>query len=606
MLHWRKWIILGGALVALWLLALPGIVGSDDILNSLYRLYALEQSWQTGMLYPRWSPLLAYGYGSPLFHYYPPLPSYLGLLLRGSGLSLIGALKGVHLLALVAGGLGVYAYSHTLHKNRNAALLTALLYLFAPYQLLDIYQRGATAEACVLGLLPWLFYAIHQLHSTSTRGWLLVTSALIAALCLTHTSLALFSALALASYVWTLHGWRLAWSRLRWEIAATLLGLGLSTFFWVPALGERNFVNLQGLTGGFYDPVNNLLPWRQLLQAGWPFDYAAPQGFRWGWLAALITLISVVRLLTQPSRRWVIFHGALIGLALLLQMDFAAPLWANVPLVRFIQFPWRLLTFVTLSSVLLIGGAVATATKRQGWLIIMVALLLISYASAGLWPGYLAAWRAGHFTADQLSQGDMDARGRLGFELYSDYQPVGIQVAMRELSNPRPQPPPVQLPALATLPKFTIQRATPTLLQATVITSQSFPLLFHQFYFPGWQVLIDSQPVQAYAQGEAGLLAVDLPAGEHTVVLQLGQTPLQNVGQIIAGLALLIWWWLACGRRWRGWLALCLLIGLLIGWQVWARQDRQFYGPVQANLADRALLTGYALDQARYHPGETI
>ena len=86
--------------------------------------------------------------------------------------------------------------------------------------------------------------------------------------------------------------------------------------------------------------------------------------------------------------------------------------------------------------------------------------------------------------------------------------------------------------------------------------------------------------------------------------MQLGQTPLQNVGNYLADI--LIWWWLACGRRWRGWLALCLLIGLLIGWQVWARQDRQFYGPLQANLADRALLTGYALDQASYHPGEKL
>ena len=135
---------------------------------------------------------LNFGYSGPLFQYYPPLASYIALAFHWVGFGWIGAAKAGFTLALVLAGLGAYTYARWLFADRRAALVAGFAYLFAPYLLLNIYERGASAELLALGLLPWLFWTTHHLLRSENRSWLWSSAGLIALLILAHNITALF------------------------------------------------------------------------------------------------------------------------------------------------------------------------------------------------------------------------------------------------------------------------------------------------------------------------------------------------------------------------------------------------------------------------------
>ena len=131
-------------------------------------------------------PGLNFGYGGPLFQYYPPLTSYLALFWHWTGLPWIEANKAVFTLALLLGGYGVYGYTRWLLGKRPAALLAASAYVLSPYLLLNVYERGALAEIFSLALLPWLLWASHHYVDHLDRLSFAGTTILTALLMLSH------------------------------------------------------------------------------------------------------------------------------------------------------------------------------------------------------------------------------------------------------------------------------------------------------------------------------------------------------------------------------------------------------------------------------------
>ena len=409
--------------------------------------------------------------------------------------------------------------------------------------------------------------------------------------------------------------------------AAATLGLGLSAFFWLPAIAERGYVNLTLMTQGMYDVMRYLLPLRDLLQRGILFDYSALQAFHWGLLSAILTLAGFVVGLWRfrPQRRLILFFALVVLIPLLLQSSFAEPFWARVPLVRFIQFPWRLQTFVALGGAILIGALPAPFAQRSqtsdgrpeiqetwaSWLMAgALAFLLIFTATTRLWPAYQAAWQTAKFGEGDINRQEMYARGRTDFELFGDYQPIGVAAAMTEMMNGIPTPTESTPPPWPT-PAVQVLRWRPAQFAARVTAQASFPLALHRFYFPGWQARIDGQTAHVYPSGELGLVTVDVPAGDHAIELRFGDTPLRRLANGLSLLSMGIWLVLAIPTlRRRPWLAGLLLLVLLAAVAAWgvARSsiDPAQRVAVQANLGGQAQLTGYALDRAAYRPGENV
>ncbi len=63
---------------------------------------------------------------------------------------------------------------------------------------------------------------------------------------------------------------------------------------------------------------------------------------------------------------------------------------------------------------------------------------------------------------------------------------------------------------------------------------------FYTYYFPGWKAKVDGRPTPIRPSGTFGLIALDVPAGEHRVSLRFGDTPIRVAGYVVSLICLLL------------------------------------------------------------------
>ncbi len=308
------------------LLTHPGLPNTADGPAHLMRQAELNQAWQDGILYPRWAPDLAYGYGMPLFNYAPPLLYQLTQILHLTGLPLDASMKGTIILMMVLYSLGMYLFARDLFGPRPG-LLAAAVYLYAPYRLREAYIQGNYGQFCGLAFYPLILWSFHGLVTTNRRRYLPLAALSLAGLLLSHNISAMLFAPLLGAYLVFLLGLRRAGSQdsgtqgirgsgtqgirgsgnqdsgnqvisppespppdslipdspisrspdspLPRTLAAIAMGLGLSAFFWLPAFGERDLIRLSGITRDFFDFRLNFTSLAELLALPRPLDLSA-------------------------------------------------------------------------------------------------------------------------------------------------------------------------------------------------------------------------------------------------------------------------------------------------------------------------------------------
>ncbi len=547
------------SLAALALLALQpllaGILPRADALFHLHRLAELSHMVNHGLLFPRWLPDLGYGYGFPLFNYYAPLSYYFALpmLVLGPKAALLFDMAAALLLLTVA--------TYLLARDRfgvEAGLVAALLVAYAPYTLYDLYQRGALAELWGLAFLVLTLWTIERAARSSYSAALAHVALSYAALMLSHNITAMIGTPILWGYALFCaaerHSKAIAW-RLS---AALLLGLGLSAFFWLPAFAEKGYVHIENLyTQSRFDFHNHFLTLRALLAPPHPVDPAMvnpPVPITLGWPALLLALVAWLlpgRSLQATVRRTrLLLTLGLIG-AVGMVMPLSRPIWEHLPLLRFVQFPWRLLGEADVALAML-GGLGASRllagpsrAKRATLLLPLFYLIIALYALPWLFPG-------GQQPSDDLSPATIIrteiTTGGIGTTAAGDYLPRWVQVLpspermlARYAENPTGPIPRLDVEALPEGVKLLSARWEPVRAILEMDVTTSFRLVLDWFYFPGWQAWVDGQSVAVEPWGESGLLSLTLPQGTHRITVAFGETPLRHGADLLSLLAAGIW-----------------------------------------------------------------
>jgi uncharacterized membrane protein len=238
-----------------------------------FRQVAFDAALRVGDPLPRWTPYWYYGYGSPLFHFYAPLPYFVTELWLLAGASFARAFQLTLFSGWLASGLAMYLLARDAF-SRPAATVAAVLYLFAPYHLVDMLVRHALGEHLAF---VWIPLAIWGAAGTVSRPGALrfaIGALAVAALPLTHNLTALIAlpvVIAWSSLAWARNRDRAGLAR---AAAATVLGLALSAFFWLPAIADLAGVSArERLTGEFfrYSLHWNAIGWLALVQFPWRF-----------------------------------------------------------------------------------------------------------------------------------------------------------------------------------------------------------------------------------------------------------------------------------------------------------------------------------------------
>jgi len=619
---WTMWdaamlgVILGATALLTSDLWQPGIPNPGDMLIGLYRVFELEQAWDAGAVFARLGPNINFGYGGPLFQFYPPLFSYAVLTLHKAGLGFIAASKAMLTLNLWIAGVGVYVYARWLTGSRWAAVASSLLYLFAPYLLIVTYERGAAAESTALALLPWLFWSIHHLLDDARFGRVGLAAVLVALVMLAHNISALFMIPTVMLFVGlvALHERRL--HGVLPVLAAVGLGLGLSAFYWIPALGEMRFTKLEDhMLDEITDVLNWLLAPGEVLQRSFLHVYQGVERFRLAvWTFVLACLATVGLLLRPHPRRFAL--GVLLLVFFLIvgmQLSYTEPFWAHMPLVRFIQFPWRLFGMGSLCVALAVGALLIQerAGEQRFWVIARLVIVLAVSAIVSLTHlqvERLPTWYA--YDEAQIDRADLFALGRAGFSLFIDYMPRDVAIGF-EMPVGRP-PEVTQQPPLPAAPVMQIMEAGQNYLRLHTQADFDFPLRFHRIFFPGWQVIVDGRPVPTDGTGPLGLVTATIPAGEHTVTIRFTQTTLRRVADMLSLLSLGILLfglirWTRLPRK-RLWAAAAVIAVVLIGMAVVQHRASAVQQPTPhaANLDDTIHLLGYHVPTTTLRPGDEL
>jgi hypothetical protein len=343
--------------------------------------------------YPHWAITPAWNAGEPRFIFYPPLSWLLGAALT---MLIPVSAAPIAFIFLVLVGASFSMYRLTRHfASHNAALLASTFYIGNPYMLFNAFERSAMAELMASAWIPLLLLAVLRKRPTA-RGIAIP----LALLWLTNAPAAVMGSYMLALVATLRVADRLvrSWQRERLPlrdhvrftstyIAGTALGLALPAFYLLPAAYERRYVQV----------AMAIIP-NMRFQDNFLFDRTADSAHNavnhtasvlaLTILALTVFSISVLGLRAPASadQSSSVKSTPLLTLALLtvaiafLLVPISTPLWLHLPELAFLQFPWRLLS--VLSVVLALALALLLGAIRLPRWVTLAAPLLTLVLSA--------------------------------------------------------------------------------------------------------------------------------------------------------------------------------------------------------------------------------
>lgn len=537
--------------------------GAHDARHHVYFLYEFDVAIRSGVLWPRWSPDFAFGYGYPFFNIYGPLASILGEAFHLVGLDLVNAVKAVFVLSLVASGLSMYGCARRFF-GPQAGLVAGVSYVFLPYHLANVYVRAALAESLAMVWLPLLFWGFYATVMRPRIPTIVGTAAAYAALLLSQNGLAVQMSIWLAIYLVALVLWRVAdlgWPRralatLRPALTSALapglalgLGVGLGGIFVVPWVAEYRFVRVDQWFTGYYGYRDHFVQLWQLFSPLWGFGVSVPGPrdtfpFQLGLVPLLLALFGLM----VPLRGWPARIRAFFLISFLvftgLMLDVAAPLWELLgPLLQPAQFPWRLLIFAGLALSLLAGAVLARPNRASRGAGVLLALLVILGSAPALraeivppaeGPVGLASLMRFQQSAGEMTGSPIWVREIPSWSPLADVWVAGGEVASR-----------VDYGALPDGVSVVSREHGSQSELVDVEAGAPFKLTWNIAYYPGWSAyLVDpesgaiQQELPIVPHGSLGHLRVTVPPGRHTVLVRFEDTPPRRLGAALSGIAL--------------------------------------------------------------------
>jgi hypothetical protein len=338
--------------VSLAFLFHSGVPATHDGENHVARMANYVAAIKEGQLPPRFAPHLFQGYGYPVFNYNYPLLNILAVPFVAVGLSYPMVFKVLLVGMLILGSVGWFWWLKSLGKPLISKMSAMCIWLSSSYILSAWFVRGSIGEIAVLALFPWIGW----IGTEKKQIPLWLSSTFVAAFLLSHN----VGVLLLTPVLWFV--WWLTTKQSQW-LKTWLLAAGLVAWFWIPALLEKNFTILDGaalsLSASQHAVTFDQLLWGPI-RSGFSFlGSIDSQSFQIG-LPLVLAMVGAAFWLGLKKEKNILAWAliAVCILSVVVQLPFATKIWGHLPLISFVQFPWRL-GLITLSAGVLLTGLIA-------------------------------------------------------------------------------------------------------------------------------------------------------------------------------------------------------------------------------------------------------
>lgn len=279
---------------------------------------------------------------------------------------------------------GRYTYKaiNVVYKNSFAAFTGAILYTFAFYRLLDLYQRAALGEALSFTFLPLILLGMYSIIKGDCKNWYnlaLGFSMLIFTHVISSALAAVICFIVALCYNKTLRKEPKRFLYILLSAAITIIITAYYLFPFIEQLLSGSFYYQTHKIIGFYDSgfKLNWIIWGLFGGIVQPRQIMTPG------TGMLLTLVICTRLFIREKSG--LLKSAdimvIVGLAfILLSTDLLAKLWTIYPLklFDFIQFPWRLYEFSTFFFAIAGGYYLSLLTKSRKRIIVSTGMLCLA------------------------------------------------------------------------------------------------------------------------------------------------------------------------------------------------------------------------------------
>ncbi len=347
----------------------------DDL--QVMRIFEMQKCFADGQIPCRWVPDMGYGYGYPLFNFYPPLPFYVGALIRTvTNLSLLDTVKVLFIIQFLLSTSFMYLFSRQ-WWGRAGGSLSAMFYTYAPYHAVDLYVRGAVNEAWAMAFVPAIGWALTKLSRKISLGNGILVAVFTACLLLSHNPMTLIFAPLLAIFAVYLVITSQSKALLATLFGCAALAFCLAAFFSLPVLLEQKYVHIDTLYSGYFNYTQHFKSvYKLFFSRYWGYGGSTYIGedtmaFPIGWLhwASVIAAMAMCIWLAsnrQIKKIWLlfIFVGYFWLTAFMMHQKSAPLIWNHLKLLQTLQFPWRLLSTTTFTAAFVVGALAMLPARR--------------------------------------------------------------------------------------------------------------------------------------------------------------------------------------------------------------------------------------------------
>jgi hypothetical protein len=522
----------------------------DD--TQIIRQLEMEKCFLDGQIPCRWSPDLNFGYGYPLFNFYPPFPYIVGELFRILGFSFITTVKLIAISQILLSAIAMY-FCASIFFGPWGAFLSTLFYAYAPYRHLNIYVRGAMNESWASVFFPLIFYFSHQLITAKKHSIrsLLFLSLSLCGLLLSHNPMVL--AFAPFIVLWTLFWlirqplFLIGFKNL---IFAAFLSIGLSAFFTLPALFESRLVKINSMFSGYYHYSVHFASLKQLFLSNFWGEGPSVWGiedqmsFMVGylhWILPLLLLMFSFYLYYHKIQ----FKTVLLTIFIIL-LGFAATflthqksfrIWEFFPMLQTVQFPWRFINISAFLFSLSVGslGYFLIKFNVNSKYIILTLFSIVSILLIINWQ-HLTPITNGPVTDSQKMSG-LAWTNQITSGSF-DYLPKSAQTAAVS-------PPLDVIDEIS--PKVSYQtggvKSGTDWLFFNLDLKEKATLTLSRLAFPGFTLTDRGLPISFQIEPILGRIRFDLGSGNHQLFLKLRNTPIRSFANYLSLLSWIFLLW---------------------------------------------------------------